>query len=341
MLALGIGVNTAIFSIFYGVLLRPLPYDHPERLALIWTSFRTARNARAPVSGTILGEIERRNRSLAGVAGIWTVTRTFTGDDPEQVKCARVTVNFFDVLGSHAAHGRTFVKEDNGGPAIMLTDGFFRRRFAGDDGLVGKGLPMDRANALVGVLPADFRLGFTPDSNVPADVQVFDTFGNGIYAGRKEYYIRVVARLKPGVSMNEAQRDLDQVAAEIGGAYAEYATENLRFTLAGMQADAVRDVRPALNSLFSGSACKEYYIRVVARLKPGVSMNEAQRDLDRVAAEIGGAYAEYATENRFTLAGMQAMRFATFGWREFVVFRLGIYLSDLLRQRGEFAAGTG
>src|SRR5271154_943071 len=85
ILALGIGVNTAVFSVFYGVLLHPLPYDHPEQLTLIWTSFRTAGNARAPVSGAILGEIERRNRSLAGVAGIWTITRTFTGDDPEQV----------------------------------------------------------------------------------------------------------------------------------------------------------------------------------------------------------------------------------------------------------------
>ena len=254
MLAVGIGVTTAVFSIYYGVLLRPLPYDRPERLAMIWSSFRAAGNARAPVSGTILGEIERRNRSLAGVAGIWTITRTFIGDEPEQVKCARVTVNFFDVLGLRVSRGRTFMKEDNGGPAIMLTDGFFRRRFAGDDGLIGKGLPMDRANTLVGVLPADFRLRFAPDSNVPADVQVFDTFGNGIYAGRMEYYIRVIARLKPGVSMEEAQRDLDRVATEIGGAYAEYAAEDLRFTLSGMQADAVRDVRPALAALFAGSA---------------------------------------------------------------------------------------
>jgi predicted permease len=253
-LALGIGVNTAVFSVFYGVLLHPLPYNHPERLALIWSSFRTAGHARAPVSGTILGEIERRNRSLAGVAGIWTITRTFTGDNPEQVKCARVTVNFFDVLGVHAAHGRAFAKGDNGGPAIMLTDGFFRRRFAGDGSLLGKELPMDWANTLVGVLPPDFQLHFAPDSNVPRDVQVFDTFDNEIYGDRGEYYIRMVARLKPGVSMAEAQRDLDRVAKEIGGAYSEYANENLQFTLAGMQADAVRDVQPALAALFAGSA---------------------------------------------------------------------------------------
>jgi predicted permease len=253
-LALGIGINTAVFSVFYGVLLRPLPYHHPRELALIWASFRTAGHARAPVSGAILGEIERRNSSLAGVAGIWTVTRTFTGDNPEQVKCARVTANFFDVLGVHAGHGRTFAKEDIDGPAILLTDGFFRRRFAAQEKLLGKALPMDWSNTLVGVLPADFQLHFAPDSNVPADVQVFDTFGNGIYRRRTEYYIRLVARLKPGVSMVSAQRDLDRVAREIGAAYSEYANEDLRFTLSGMQADAVRDVQPALAVLFAGSA---------------------------------------------------------------------------------------
>ena len=255
-LALGIGINTAVFSVFYGVLLHPLPYGHPEQLAIVWASFRTAGHARAPVSGAILGEIQRRNRSLAGVAGIWTITRTFTGDNPEQVKCARVTTNFFDVLGVHApAHkGRTFAKQDNGGPAIMLTDGFFRRRFGADDKLLGKGLPMDWENTLVGILPPDFQLHFAADSNVPADVQVFDTFNNRVYEGRKQYYIRVVARLKPGVSMVEAQRDLDRVAKDIGAAYAEYHTEDLRFTLAGMQADAVRDVRTALAALFAGSA---------------------------------------------------------------------------------------
>src|SRR5437016_4943100 len=129
-LALGIGVNTAVFSVFYAVLMRPLPYNNPDQLALIWAGFRGAGTPRAPVSGTMLREIELRNRSLGGIAGIWTITRTFTGDTPEQVKFAKVTVNFFDVLGVRAAHGHTFTKDENGGPAIMLADGFFRRRFA-------------------------------------------------------------------------------------------------------------------------------------------------------------------------------------------------------------------
>jgi len=252
-LALGIGINTAIFSVFYGVLLHPLPYKNPEQLAIVWSSFRTAGHARAPASGAILGEIERRNRSLAGVAGIWTITRTFTGDEPEQVKCARVTTNFFDLLGVHAARGRTFAKGDEGGPAILLTDGIFQRRFGGDARLLGKALPMDWDDTFVGVLPPDFQLHFAADSNVPAGVQVFDTFDNRVYEDREDYYIRLVARLKPGVSMAEAQRDLDRVAKEIGAAYTEYATEDLRFTLAGMQADAVRDVQPALAALFAGA----------------------------------------------------------------------------------------
>jgi hypothetical protein len=110
-LALGIGVNTALFSMFYAVLLKPLPYGKPEQLVNIWTTLRATGTTRAPVSGTILAEIDRRNRSLAGVAAIWVGTTTFTGDDPEQARLGYVTPNFFDVPGVEAA-GRTFVKEE-------------------------------------------------------------------------------------------------------------------------------------------------------------------------------------------------------------------------------------
>ena len=256
-LALGIGVNTAVFSVFYSVVMRPLPYGNPDRLALIWATFQETGAARAPVSGPLLGEIERRNRSLAGVAGIWVGTGTFTGENPEQVKVAQVTPNFFDVLSVGAAHGRTFVKEERAGgrPAIILTDGFFRRRYAGDTNLIGSGLPMQRAAAtLIGVLPECFQLHFAPDANVPSDVEAFTSLGNIYAMPRKLYYIRVVARVQPGVSMAQAQRDLDRVGAEIRGAYTEFAAENLQFTLAGMQADAVRDIRPALGALFGGAA---------------------------------------------------------------------------------------
>src|SRR5436190_19186615 len=110
-LSLGIGVNTAVFSVFYAVLMRPLPYDHPEQLGVIWANLRTRGTANVSPSGVILGELEQRQRSLAGIAGIWvTPPRTYRGDPPEQVKSAFVTTNFFDVLGVRAASGRTFIK---------------------------------------------------------------------------------------------------------------------------------------------------------------------------------------------------------------------------------------
>ena len=256
-LALGIGVNAAIFSVFYAVLLHPLPYAHPEQLALILGSFRDAGNARAPVSGTMLSEIARRNRSLAGVAGMWVGTETFPGETPEQVRVAQVTPNFFDVLGVRAALGRTFVKEEEAGgrPAIVLTDAFFRRRFAANTALIGKALDTRLASTLVGILPADFQLHFAPDAHVPADVPAFIPFPYDIYEGARDvYYLRLVARLKSGVSMTQAQHDLDRVADEIRGAYTEYNAQNLRLSLTGMQDDAVSDLRPALTALFAGAS---------------------------------------------------------------------------------------
>src|SRR5262249_45099069 len=172
--------------------------------------------------------------------------RTFTGDDPEQVKSARVTANFFDVLGVRAAQGRSFTKEDIGTPAVMLTRGVFRRRFGANSGLVGNGLAMqDAAATLVGVLPADFELRFAPDANVPADVQIFDPFGPNLrkMSGR---FLRLVARLKPGVTLAEAQRDLDRVSAEARATFAPLADNKLQLVVAGLQADAFGDIQPAL-----------------------------------------------------------------------------------------------
>ncbi|HEY3936662.1 MAG TPA: ABC transporter permease, partial [Bryobacteraceae bacterium] len=254
MLALGIGATTAIFSIFYAVLLHPLPYDKPEGLAVVWANLRSAGTVRAPVSGAIVRELQNHSRSFSGVAGIWTITRTIRGDNPEQVKAAMVTVNFFDVLGVRAQRGHTFEKSEEGGPAIVLTDGLFGRRFAGDWSLMGKALPLQGgSNTLVGVLPANFQLHFAPDANVPRDIQIFDTFPADVYSGRDQYFIRVICRLKPGISMAEAQHDADRVAKEIRAKYAEYDRDDLQFTITGMQADAVRDVKPALDALFAGA----------------------------------------------------------------------------------------
>ncbi len=257
-LALGIGVNTAIFSVVYAVLLRPLPYDKPEQLGLIWSDFQQSGALHAPTSGVILGELQHRSRLLQDVAGIWVGSGTFTGEaNPEQVKVGYVTANFLQLLGVRPALGRVFAADEKfgGRPAVVLSNGLWRRRFGGDPAIVGKGVPFQGVSVtVVGVLPVDFQLHFPAGSNVPADVQAFMPFGYDIYrAPRTLYFIRVLGRLKPGVSFDQAQADLNAVADQIRGAYTEFAAENLKFELASMQADAVRDVRPALMALFAGA----------------------------------------------------------------------------------------
>jgi predicted permease len=252
-LSLGIGVNTAVFSIFYSVLMRNLPYGNPERLVVIWANFRSRGNANVAVSGEILREIQQRQRSMSDVAGIWvTPPRTFPGNPPKQVKSAFVTTNFFDVLGVRAASGRTFAG-DNDGPAMVIADPFFRRRFAADVNLVGTQLKDAGGNLLIGVLPADFELHFAPAANVPGDVQVFQSWGPGFLDG-KNYIIRLVGRLKPGVAQEAAQDDFNRLAQEIRDGYSEFAREDLHFVITGMQSDAFRDVQPALSALFAGGA---------------------------------------------------------------------------------------
>jgi putative ABC transport system permease protein len=253
-LALGIGVNTAVFSVFYAVLMRPLPYAQPGRLALIWANFRTRGTANVAVSGEIFGEIERRQRSMAALGGIFvTPPAMFPGNPPEQVKSALVTPNFFDVLGVRAARGRTFVDEDPGND-FVVADPFFNRRFQGDPGVVGRDGPnRDNFNRLLGVLPASFQLHFAPTANVPADVQLFRSWDEG-FQNNPNYIIRLVARMKPDISLREAQSDLDRIAAEIRETDGRFAAEDLHFTVAAMQADAFRDVRPALVALFGGGA---------------------------------------------------------------------------------------
>src|SRR5688572_19306671 len=139
-LAFGIGLNTAVFSVFYAVLMRPLPYGNPEELGTIWSNYRTGSADRRALSGQLLREVESRSQTFAGLAGLTTGTDTVSGAEPEQVRIATVTENFFEVLGVHAAFGRTFTKgEDPAGPALV-SHGFFNQRYGGSIDALGRDL---------------------------------------------------------------------------------------------------------------------------------------------------------------------------------------------------------
>jgi cell division protein FtsX len=175
-LALGIGANTAIFSVLDAVVLKPPPYPQADRLALIWTEMKSAGQSRAPSSGPDLLDIRHRAKLLQDAGGIWVGSAAVTGTgEPEQIKLGFTTANFLSLLGIPPATGRLFNAQDeleNAGPVIIITDGLWRRKFGGDENIIGRSLNIDgRAATIVGVMPASFRLLFPEDASVPFSLQ--------------------------------------------------------------------------------------------------------------------------------------------------------------------------
>jgi predicted permease len=257
-LALGIGANTAIFTVLDAALLAPLPYADPSRLVMLWTGYRDARQPRVPASGHELLEIRRRSRELSEVAGIWVGAGSMTGGgEPERVRVAQTTSNFLGIFGVPPALGRLLQPSDQGSEgsrAIVISDGFWRRRFGGDPAVIGKAVRTDRGLVtIVGVLPAGFDVVFAGDSSVPPGIEVFTTFGQRLEDMPSDMgWIRMVARLAPGATLASAQAEMTAIAERLRAEFREYATPGLELQVIPLQADAVRDVRPALLALFAG-----------------------------------------------------------------------------------------
>ena len=263
-LALGIGANTAIFSVVHAMLLKPLPYRDADRLAFIWLD-RTVTSAtrsglgypRGPMSGPDLRDLRERTRTFAGFGGIWasgTIALT-EGGEPEQLRGALVTTNFFQVLGVESALGRTF-RPDDSAPgatqAIVIGWELFQRRFGGDPATVGRRVKVnDDFATIVGVLPRDFRLLLPPDAAVPDRLQAFAPFWPDLEGGpRRNLFLRVIGRMRPGVTIAQAR---DDVAAMSHAVSRELGAQRA-FTTVALQDDGVRDIRGPLLALFGGVA---------------------------------------------------------------------------------------
>ncbi|MDX2154239.1 MAG: ABC transporter permease [Bryobacteraceae bacterium] len=321
-LALGMGVNTAAFGVLHSVVLDPLPYREPDRISLIWCSFRQMGAPRAPGSGPMLKEVERQTTAFSSVAGIWVGNATIQGDpEPEQVKQALVTWNFFDALGAAPSIGRAFAAADeNAGPpkTAVISDGLWRRRFGGDPAILGKPLRLGRNTlTIIGVMPPAFRLHFPPDANVPAEPQIFVPFSKGLESAPKDlYYIRLLGRIKTGQSLAQAQSDLDAVAARLREGHTEYAAENLTFTAAPLQGDSVREVRPALLALMAGAA----FVLLIASVNVAnllLSRGAARRREMAVRLSIGasrGRIVRQLLAESLALASVAAIGALALGW---------------------------
>ena len=254
-LALGIGANTAIFSVVNAVLIRPLPYPQAKRLTILWSTW--GKETRGPASGPEMMELRKRCRSFDEIGGIWATTGTITGTaEPEQVRLAFTTANFLPLVAEKPQLGRFFAPgEDRRGapPLIILADGLWRREFGANPGIVGQTARLNGNDfTIVGVLPRDFKLLFPDASGVVADVQVFVPFLDDLEKRNRDLgFLRMIGRLRQGVTLGQAQSEAETIATELRSEAKEYADQSLHLTVASLQADDVRLVRPALLSLFA------------------------------------------------------------------------------------------
>jgi predicted permease len=243
-LALGIGANTAIFSVVNGVLLRPLPYPEPERLMMIYE--RTKEFGRNSIAYPNYLDWRRDQRSFTDIAAFRDDDFNFTGSgQPEHLNGAYVTANLFRVLGVNPLLGRNFLpQEDREGAAgaVMLSSNLWQRRFGADPAILGKAITLNaKSCTVVGVLPADFRFREAAAVYVPMEQW------NSVELRSREDHagMRAVGRLKPGVTLAAAQAEMDSLAKALAQQYPK-SNAGHGVTVVGMKGDQVGNIRPTL-----------------------------------------------------------------------------------------------
>ena len=257
-LALGIGAATAMYTVVNTVLLQPLPYRDADRLAMAWNNPSSMDRTRLPFSGVELDALRQAPELFEEVGAIWaTSAAAFGTEGPETIPVGLVTDNFFDVLGISPALGRVFADNEQGpgrSGVVLLSDAYWRRSFGADPGVIGSTLRLNAAEAvIIGVLPADFTLRLPHDAGVPSDLELYQPFRWDVSAGVPDlHYLRVVGRLRPEVTWEQASAQVSAVAAQVRERYAELEATGDEFTVAHLQTDAVGSVRPVLIALFIG-----------------------------------------------------------------------------------------
>ncbi|HMJ06366.1 MAG TPA: ABC transporter permease [Chthoniobacterales bacterium] len=254
-LALGIGANSAIFSVVNTILLRPLPYQNPDELVMIWenaTHLGFPKNTPSPANFL---DWQQQSTLFAGVAAIAEQSYNLTGvGEPERLDGRRVSANLFDLLGVRPLLGRNFLPEDDkpGTRLAILNEGLWKRRFGSDPAVIGRSLTLSGENyTVVGVLPGNVRLhGF---DNVRDDVYVPIAFSSEDAANRGSHYLEVIARMKPGVVLKQAQAEMETIAARLAQQYPE---TNMRIgaLVRPLHEEIVGDMKPALLILLGAVA---------------------------------------------------------------------------------------
>src|SRR5215212_4828122 len=233
-LALGIGANTAIFSVVDAVLLRPLPFPKPERLVLVRDDLAGRQTENVGMSVPELKDLQQSAGVFEEVAGVWPVDANLTGSDrPERVELLAVSPNYFSLLGASARLGRVFGPQDKAegfAEGVVISDGLWRRMFGSDPDVLGRRIYADSdAYTIIGVMPPGFR---HPAQTLRNDVEVWATAGFvGAPFNNPPRNVRMlpgaIARLKPGVNVGQAQAQIDSLVSRLRGEFPkEYPAES-------------------------------------------------------------------------------------------------------------------
>jgi predicted permease len=218
-IALGIGANASIFSVLDAVLLRALPYAHPDRLVHISETFESNVANESEASYPDYLDWRSRNRVFSDMAGYQGGAYLLGSEHATVEHGGHTTANFFDVLGVHAALGRTFLpgEDEVGAPRVaLLSDGLWKRTFGSDPAVIGKTIALDGGPAtVIGVLPANFTFAPVRDAGIwtPIDHDA------ALRAERGSHWLNVIARLEPGATLHSAGRDMSSVMARMGREY--------------------------------------------------------------------------------------------------------------------------
>ena len=251
-LALGIGANTAIFSVVNAVLLRPLPLKEPDRLMTFWHAAPAKGLAHMDLNDALFAYYRDRTRTFESLAAFESGEVSLTGGgEPEVVTGAIVTFNYFSVLGREPLHGRTFTaREDTPGnnAVAILSYALWQRRFGGDPGVVGRSINVDdNPTTVVGIMPADFSF---PDpaerAGTPGHVQLWVPKGLDPQDGGS-YNLTAVGRLQPSTTPDDARKEIDSLYQAFAAEFPSRATDaSVTTVLMPLRSNIVGEVRRPL-----------------------------------------------------------------------------------------------
>jgi putative ABC transport system permease protein len=246
-LAIGIGANTAIFSVVNAVLLRPLPFERPEELVRVFGTRASRSSFSRPHSYLNFNDLRAQNQTFEAMAAYTGTSSALSGAEaPEQITGVLSSGDIFRVLGTRPLMGRLLEPVDErpgGSNAVVISHGLWQRRFGGDPRVVGRVIKLDgREREIVGVTPADFSFEFVTDA---ADFWTAIDPAEGPYKSRGSIFLDIIGRLKPGVSVEQARADAGVVGSRLAEQYQE-SNAGVGFRLASAQEELVGDVRPTL-----------------------------------------------------------------------------------------------